>query len=112
MSVCENVRKWKVTELKRWLADHGQKVSGVKEELIKRVEGCLHDHIESNDEKDLREQEERKLSLVEKLRTPPEQLPNPKSLSHWSKNLESIPDIAFKDLQNYLVLGACRHYSE
>lgn len=87
------------------MSDHGQNISGNKNQLILSVKGTRHLGL-----KDLNSvsQEDEKLSekrKFDKQSTPiGECLPHPNSLKTWTTNFQNVPDFSEKEIYNYLVL--------
>jgi hypothetical protein len=99
-----------VKDLKLYLKNREQKVTGSKPELVKRAQGTaslkLLRSIENVKEDDNGELRRRK---VEKLTTPlGVRLPDPAMLTGWSDNLSKSPQFTEKELYNYLVLSKHR----
>ena len=107
-----DINNCKVRDLKRFLRDRGEFVSGSKSELIERAKGSLDigvkplKEVTENDEKIAHQRN------LEKLITPlGEDLPDPTLLkSEWTTNVNDIPSINEKDLYNYLVLNTQRTF--
>ena len=52
----------------------------------------------------------RETRATEKLRSPSENLPDPKTLNNWKKDLSKLPQITFKEIIDYLVYGSCKFF--
>ena len=50
--------------------------------------------------------------MIEQLKTPFEDLPNPKTLSNWTHDLSYLPVIIFNEIKDYLVYGRCKFYAK
>ena len=100
----------KKDELKTWLKARELKVSGSKQDLIARVSKAKHDGTELLVVKEIREKNEREKRMIEKLKTPFEDLPNPKTLSNWTTDLSDLPDITIDEIKDYLVYDKCKFY--
>ncbi|XP_060085312.1 uncharacterized protein LOC132564697, partial [Ylistrum balloti] len=101
----DSLERFTIVELKGYLSNRGQTVSGNKRQLIERVKGAnrlgLVDINVTKAEDDI-ELFERK---VNKLTTPlGEVLVHPTGLKLWSDDLSSVPDFYQKDIYNYIVL--------
>ena len=102
--------KAKVSDLRIFLRDHNQPISGVKSVLIDRAKGVLDldlPNVKRLRESDALSTEERHL---ERLISPlGENLPDPILLkSGWTEDMSQIPDFSNSDLYNYLVLSKRR----
>jgi hypothetical protein len=99
------LEKCKVPELKKYLKEHGQNVTGLRDNLIQRAKGVRVLKLKtvadvSSQDDNTREQRQR-----EKLTTPlGENIPDPNSLSGWTDSLLSLPDFFERDVYNYMVL--------
>lgn len=108
-----NPEKSSVKDLKRFLREHGEYVSGNKKELISRAKGCVQlglkplREIEENDEATDNHHLARRFTT-----SVGEELPHPTSLNGWSREVENIPSITEKDLYNYLVLNTSRTFDK
>ncbi|ESO88647.1 hypothetical protein LOTGIDRAFT_165431 [Lottia gigantea] len=102
--------KLNVNELKSYLRDHGQYVSGVKSELIKRAKGTDIFRQRPLSELVLEDRNFEERRNLERFVTPlGETLPHPSSLKQgWIDDCEQIPDFTNTELYNYLVLSQGR----
>ena len=102
--------KLNVSELKLYLRDHGQYVSGLKSELIKRAKGTDILRKRPLSELNLEDENFEKRRNLERFVSPlGEKLPHPSSLKHgWIDDCEQIPDFSNLELYNYLVLSQGR----
>ena len=73
-------------DLQKWLKVCGLKTTGIKQELIDRVLKAKQNGIETTVERETREKEQQEKRTAEKLQTPSEILPNPKTLNNWSRD--------------------------
>ena len=69
-------------ELQRWLKARGLKTTGRKQELIDRVIKAKVDRTETIEEREMREKNVRETRAAEKLRSPSENLSDPKTLNN------------------------------
>ncbi|CAB4045439.1 Poly P3, partial [Paramuricea clavata] len=60
----------------------------------------------------MREKNEREKRMIEKLKTPFEDLPNPKTLNNWTEDLSYLPVITVNEIKDYLVYGKCKFYAK
>ena len=97
-------------DLQKWLKARGLKTTGRKRELIDRVLKAKQNGIETTAERETREKEQQEKRAAEKLQTPSEILPNPKTLNNWSQDLSKLPRITYTEIKNYLVYGSCKFY--
>ena len=97
-------------DLQKWLKARGLKTTGRKQELIDRVLKVKQNGIEITAERETREKEQQEKRAAEKLQTPSEILPNPKTLNNWSQDLSKLPRITYTEIKNYLVYGSCKFY--
>ncbi|XP_041376830.1 uncharacterized protein LOC121389299 [Gigantopelta aegis] len=100
-----------VRELKTFLRDRGEQVSGNKPELVRRAKGVLDlglkplKVIQQTDKENAGHRE------VTKFKTPlGEILPDPSRLPNWLDSLNDVPNFTDKDLYNYLVLNCQRTF--
>ena len=101
---------WNVKQLKSFLREHGELVSGNKPELISRAKGTLVLKKKSVNETSSVDAVADGIRRFERLVTPlNEILPDPESLkSNWENDVNSFPSVTFNDLYNYLVLSQNR----
>ena len=69
-------------ELQRWLKARSLKTTGRKQELIDPVFKVKEDGTETIEERETREKKVRETRAAEKLRSPSENLPDPKTLKN------------------------------
>ncbi|KAL5010799.1 hypothetical protein ScPMuIL_013104 [Solemya velum] len=94
-----------VTQLKQYLRRHNQYVSGNKKDLISRAKGVRK--LNLDDVQDRKSEAEEKFARrqTDKLVTPlGEILPDPKTVTAWTTDLNNIPDFTEGDIYNYFVL--------
>ena len=98
-----------VVELKRFLKDHGEYVSGTKAELVKRAKGTRElrkktlNVLRTEDEFDANQQNFRRF-----MSPLGEKLPNPATLISGWATTDKIPMFKYNELYNYLVLSKQR----
>jgi len=97
-------------ELRRWLKARGLKTTGRKHELIDRVIKAKDYGTETIKERETREKKVRETRAAEKLRSPSENLPDPKTLNNWTNDLSKLPQISYKEIIDYLVYGSCKFF--
>ena len=97
-------------ELRRWLKARSLKTTGRKQELIDCVIKATEDGTETIEERETREKKVRETRAAEKLRSPSENLPDPKTLNNWSNDLSKLPKISYKEIIDYLVYGSCKFF--
>ena len=97
-------------ELRRWLKARSLKTTSRKQELIDRVIKAKEDGTETIEERETREKKVRETRAAEKLRSPSENLPDPKTLNNWTNDLSKLPQISYKEIIDYLVYGACKFF--
>ena len=97
-------------DLQKWLKARGLKTTVRKQELIDCVLKAKQNGIETTAERETREKEQQEKRAAEKLQTPSEILPNPKTLNNWSQDLSKLPRITYTEIKNYLVYGSCKFY--
>ena len=97
-------------ELRRWLKARSLKTTGRKQELIDRVIKAKEDGTETIEERETREKKVRETRAAEKLRSPLENLPDPKTLNNWTYDLSKLPKIRYKEIIDYLVSGLCKFF--
>ena len=97
-------------ELQRWLKARGLKTTGRKQELIDRVIKAKEDGTETIKGRETREKKVRETRAAEKLRSPSENLPDPKTLNNWTNDLSKLPHISHKEIMDYLVYGSCKFF--
>ena len=81
------VNKWlqvssRKDELQKWLRAHGLKTTGRKQELIERVIKARNDGTEMIEEMETREKQARETRAAEKLQSPSEEIPDPRTLNN------------------------------
>ena len=96
-------------ELQRWLKARSLE-TGQKQELIDRVIKANEDGTEKIEERETREKKVRETRAAEKLRSPSENLPDPKTLKNWTNDLLKLPQISYKEIIDYLVYGSCKFF--
>ena len=97
-------------ELRRWLKARSLKTTGRKHELIDRVIKAKEDGTETIEERETREKMVRETRAAEKLHSPSENLPDPKTLNNWKNDLSKLPHISYKEIIDYLVYGSCKFF--
>ena len=98
-------------ELRRQLKAHGLKTTGRKQELIDRVIKAKVDGTETIQERETREKNVRETRAAEKLRSPYENLSDPKTLNNWTNDLSKLAQISsYKEIIDYLVYGSCKFF--
>ena len=97
-------------ELRRWLKARGFKTTGRKQKVIDRVIKAKVDETETMEERETREKNVRETRAAEKLRSPSENLSNPKTLNNWTNDLSKLPQISYKEIIDCLVYGSCRFF--
>ena len=97
-------------ELRRWLKARSLKTTGRKQELIDRVIKVKEDGTETIEERETREKKVRETRGAEKLHSPSENLPDPKTLNNWTNDLSKLPQISYKEIIDYLVYGSCKFF--
>lgn len=102
----------KVKELKRFLRDHSQHVTGTKDVLISRAKGVIDLDLTTLNIQCENDDESARLRNLQKFVTPlGEDIPNPEVLkSNWSADILKIPEFRTGDLYNYLVLNNQRTF--
>ncbi|CAB4012346.1 Poly P3, partial [Paramuricea clavata] len=108
----QSLQGCKKDELKTWLKARGLKVSGRKQDLITRVTKAEQDGTELLVNREMREKNEREKRMIDKLKTPFEDLPNPKTLNNWTEDLSYLPVITVNEIKDYLVYGKCKFYAK
>ena len=97
-------------ELRRWLKARSLKTTGRKQEVIDRVIKAEEDGTETIEERKTREKKVRETRAAEKLRSPSENLPDPKTLNDWTNDLSKLPQISYGEIIDYLVYGSCKFF--
>ena len=97
-------------ELQRWLKARSLKTTGQKQGLIDRVIKSKKDGTETIEERETREKKVRETRAVEKLCSTSENLPDPKTLNNWTKDLSKLPQISYNEIIDYLVYGSCKFF--
>ena len=97
-------------ELRRWPKARIFKTTGRKQELIDRAIKVKKDGTETIEERETREKKVRKTRAADKLRSPCENLPDPKTLNNWTNDLSKLPQISYKEIIDYLVYGSCKFF--
>ena len=97
-------------ELQKWLKSRSLKTTGRKQELIETVIKAGKDGTETIEERETRERQARETRAAEKLQSPSEVLPDPKTLNNWTRDLSKLPSISYKEIVNYLVYGSCKFF--
>lgn len=97
-------------ELQKWLRASGLKTTGRKQELIERVIKARNDGTETIEERETREKQARETRAAEKLQSPSEDLPDPRTLNNWTRDLSKLPPISYKEIIDYLVYGSCKFF--
>ena len=97
-------------ELQRWLKVRSLKTTGQKQELIDRVIKAKEDGTETIEERETREKKARETTAAEKLCSPSENLPDPKTLNNWTNDLSKLPQISYNEIIDYLVYGSCKFF--
>ena len=80
------------------------------QELIDRVIKAKEDGTETIEERETREKKVRETRAAEKLRSPSENLPDPKTLNNWTNDLSKLLHISYKEIIDYLVYGSCKFF--
>ncbi len=113
MAEQQRLEACKKEELKTWLKADGLKVSGRKQDLITRVRKAKESGTELLVVRQMREKNEREKRMIDKLKTPFDDLPNPKTLiSDLTQDLSNIPAITINEIKEYLVYGECKFYAK
>ena len=68
------------------------------------------DGTETIEEREKREKKVRETRAAEKLRSPSENLPDPKTLNNWTNDLSKLPQISYKEIIDCLVYGSCKFF--
>ena len=69
------------------------------------------DRTETIEEREMREKNVRETRAAEKLRSPSENLSDPKTLNNWTNDLSKLPQISsYKEIIDYLVYGSCKFF--
>ena len=93
-------------ELRRQLKARGLKTTGRKEELIDHVIKAKVDGTET-----IERGKCASTRAAEKLRSPSENLSDPKTLNNWTNDLSKLPQISsYKEIIDYLVYGSCKFF--
>ena len=102
--------KLTVVQLKDYLRNRGEYVSGNKEELLKRAKGVQLLKKKPLSEIQLEDQINDEQRRCERLVTPlGERLPDPMTLKKgWTADIKSIPHFQYSELYNYMVLSKKR----
>ena len=102
--------KLTVVQLKDYLRNRGEYVSGNKEELLKRAKGVQLLKKKPLSEIQLEDQINDEQRRCERLVTPlGEKLPDPMTLKKgWTADVKSIPHFQYSELYNYMVLSKKR----
>ena len=95
---------------RRWLKARGLKTTGRKQEIIDRVIKAKVDGTETIEERETREKNVRETRAAEKLRSPSENLSDPKTLNNWTNDLFKLSQISYKEIIDYLVYGSCKFF--
>ena len=61
------------------------------------------DETETIEERETREKKIRETRAADKLHSPSENLPDPKTLNNWTNDLSKLPKISYKEIFDYLV---------
>ena len=96
-------------ELRGWLKARGL-TTGRKQELIDRVIKLKVDGTEKIEERETRKENVRETRAAEKLRSPSENLSDPKTLSNWTNDLSKLSQISYKEIIDYLVYESCKFF--
>ena len=105
----DDLKQFKVKQLKEFLRSRGEQVSGSKRELLDRAQGVLILNKQPLADITLNDQNRDNQRLSDKLVTPlGERLPDPVNVTSWDSNVTSIPAVSDKDLYNFLVLNTNR----
>lgn len=104
------IEKWSIKQLKSFLRERKEMVSGNKQELLERVKGVIFLNKKTVSETSVSDAISDGIRRFEKLMTPlSEILPDPESLkSNWKSDVHLFPNISNNDLYNYLVLSQNR----
>ncbi|KAH3748206.1 hypothetical protein DPMN_182644 [Dreissena polymorpha] len=107
-----NPDKCKVRDLRNFLQDHGEFISGNKTELIARAKGAIAIGVKPLKEVLTSDKENGHHRNIDKFITPlGEELPDPMLLkANWTSSVDEIPIIGEKDIYNYLVLNTQRTF--
>jgi len=97
-------------ELQKWLRACGLKTTGRKQELIKHVIKVRNDGTETIEERETREKQAQETEAAEKLQSPSEDLPDPRTLNNWTRDLSKLLPISYKEIIDYLVYGSCKFF--
>ncbi|KAK3106389.1 hypothetical protein FSP39_018991 [Pinctada imbricata] len=101
----EEINKLKVPELKEYLRQHRQPVTGNKNVLIEKAKGVRKLNLRTRIDVASEDNLEILRKWCEKLITPlGETIPDPASLTNWSDDVTLIPSFTDSDIYNYLVL--------
>ena len=94
-----------VSELKKFLSNRRQHVSGRKSELIRRIWGAYHLKIPDNMTLADRDGREKEKCDLDRFKVSPSVVcPRPELLASWTSDYELIPAVTEKDIYNYIVL--------
>ncbi|WAR21599.1 hypothetical protein MAR_015573 [Mya arenaria] len=99
------IDKLNVSQLKDYLRDHNQYVSGKKSELVLRAKGVQKAGLNDRNEVQINAEVNFEKRQCDKLVTPlGQKLPHPKTLISWTSDLMNIPYFSDSDIYNYFVL--------
>ena len=58
----------------------------------------------------LKKEKRERTKAAEKLCSPSENLPDPKTMNNWTNDLSKLPQISYKEIIDYLVYGSCKFF--
>ena len=103
---CDDLSKFTIIELKKYLVKHGEPVSGNKNVLIERVKGTKLLGKPDLDAAKRDDEQQRERRKTDKLTTPlGENYAHPDQLSDWHTDFNNqLPELSSKEIYNYFVL--------
>ncbi|KAH3825055.1 hypothetical protein DPMN_126917 [Dreissena polymorpha] len=103
-----------VRELRLYLKDRGENVSGNRPELIKRARGLLKLGKRTLKEIEISDNVDHDVRQCQLFTTPlGDKLPTPSDIKEcWDENLDKVPNFRKEDLYNYLVLSKSRTHDK
>ncbi|KAK3593044.1 hypothetical protein CHS0354_007831 [Potamilus streckersoni] len=111
--IVEDINRYTVKRLKRFLNEHCQIVSGSALELRQRAFGVLRLEIPSETTLKNADRQAQVAREIGKYKTPlDETLPKPDTLDGWNDDVTKIPDFSERELYNCLVLNNIRTFDK